>query len=462
MFERYVDNTRRVIFVARTQADETGSEEIDSEHLLLAILRAEPALAAHLPSEAAIRSRIGAIGLPKQSTDLRFSMAAKTALQSAAEEATRLGHSQIAPIHLLMGLLKDEESLAAELLKGHGITLPQVEALSLNPPAPPAEEGMLQIITGFWTSRAVYVAAKLGLADLVKDGPKSIAELASATGSHPDSLFRMLRALASVGIFAEVEGGRFGSNPLAATLEDRPGALRYNAMAELGQEHYAAWEEFPYSVRTGGLAFGEKFKQPVWEYFAQNPEHGEVFNRSMSTLTEWFTQAILAAYDFSGSGKIIDIGGGHGAFLNAILGQASGARGVLFDAPPVIAEASKLTSGRAEKIAGNFFEAVPESGDLYTMKMILHDWNDEGCHTILSNIRKVIAPGGKVAIVEMVLAPGPEAPFKNFLDLNMLVMTGGRERTESEYRTLLEKAGFRMSRVVTTASLMSIVEGAAV
>ena len=462
MFERYVDNARRVIFVARAQADETGHDEIDSEHLLLAILREEPGLAPHLPSEMAIRNRMPATGNPHQSTDLRFSLAAKTALQRAAQEATRLGHSHIAPIHLLMGLLQDDESLAAELLKGHGITLPQVEALSLNPPAPPAEPAMLQIVTGFWTSRAVYTAAKLGLADFLKDGPKSVADLAKATSSHEDSLYRMLRALSSVGIFAELDDRRFATNPLAATLEEKPGSLRYAAMAELGQEHYAAWEEFPYSVRTGGLAFTEKFKQPVWDYYAKNPEHGEVFNRSMSTLTEWFTQAILAAYDFSGFKIIVDIGGGQGALLSAILAQAPEARGVLFDAPAVIAEASHLSSGRSEKVAGNFFEAVPAGGELYTMKMILHDWTDDECHKILSNIRKSIAPGGKVAIVEMVLGPGKEAPFKNFLDLNMLVMTGGRERTEAEYRALLEKAGFRLNRVVHTASLMSIVEGAAV
>ena len=476
MFEKYVENARRVIFVARTEALESGSEAIDSEHLLLAIVREDPALAAHLslPLEASIRSYLSVKPRTAGQADLPLTLAAKTALQRAAEEAERLGHRHIAPIHLLMGLLKDEESLACELLNSHGVTLSQVEQLSsqqsatgaLPPPPPSADAAMIQIITGFWVSRAVCTAARLGIADLVKDGPKAAEELARSTGSNPDSLYRMMRALASVGVFAELPGRRFATTPVAATLEERPGSMRYFAMTELGQEHFSAWEEFEHSVRTGGLAFTERFKQPVWEYYAKHPDHAEVFNLSMSTLTEWVTQAILAVYDFTPFSKIVDIGGGQGAFLAAMLGKAPGARGVLFDAPAVIAETTRLRDAglldRSEQVAGNFFAAVPEGGDLYTMKMILHDWNDDECHSILSNIRKVIGLGGKVVIVETVLGPGPDAPFKNFLDLNMMVMTGGRERTEADYRTLLEKAGFQLTRVLPTTSPMSIVEGVAV
>ena len=466
MFERYVEKARRVILVARSEAGGFGSDAVDSEHLLLAIVRENPDLMAQLtlPSEMLIRSRISGARQGAVEVSLPFSAAASMALQRAAEEAGRLGHDQVAPIHLLMGLLRDEESLVAELLRAHGISLKQVETLSLNPPAAPAELAMLQMITGFWASRAICVAARLGLADLLKTSPLTATEIASSTGSNPDSMYRLLRALASVGVFAELDGRRFATTLLAQTLEERPGTLRYFAMGELGQEHYAAWELFPYSVETGGIAFNEKFKQPIWEYYAAHKEHAAVFNRSMSTLTEGVTAAILAVYDFSPFHKIVDIGGGQGAFLAAMLSRSPQATGVLFDSPAVIAE---ITGGhalgsRTEAVAGNFFEAVPAGGDLYTMKMILHDWNDDECHTILSNVRAAIPAGGKLAIVELVLAPGPDAPFKNFLDLNMMVMTGGRERSEADYRTLLRRAGFELARVIPTASPMSLVEGVAV
>lgn len=460
MFERYHESARVALWVARGEANLSGSEYIGAEHLLLGILREDKELLALLRLPAAeIRSRIQAAAGSGDDRNPPMSAAAKQVLVRAAEEADRLGHRLIAPIHLLIGLLQDEESLAAEILKSHGVTIAQVEALALPSPAVPAEAGMMQLIMGFWVSRALYEAATLGLADLVKDAPKPVGELAALTGSDPEALYRMLRALASIGVFEELDGQRFGTTPLGRTLEERPGSLRYFAMTQLGQEHYAAWEKFPFSVRTGKMAFTEKFKQPIWEYYAANPEHAEMFNRFMSNLTDWVTQAILAAYDFTPFHKIVDIGGGHGAFLAAMLSKAPGASGVLFDASAVLADSRQVE--RCEKIAGNFFEAVPEGGDLYTMKLILHDWTDEQCHAILTNIRKVIAPGGKVAIVETVLGPGPDAPFKNFLDLNMMVMTGGRERTAAEFKALLENAGFAFTRVTQTASPMGIVEGVA-
>ena len=491
MFERYVEKARRVIFFARYEACQFGSPFIETEHLLLGIVREDKGLVARLGilnGTEAIRKYIEGMteARPKVATtvDLPMSHAAKRALAMAAEEADRLNHQLIAPAHLLLGLLRDQESLATEILKSHGVGLEQVRQLLLHPPgevgllpsrapAPPppspvdSEAGMIQMIMGFWVSRAIYTVAKLGIADILKGGPKSVEGLAEATGSDARSLYRMLRALSSVGVFTELDGQRFATTPLARTLEDRPGTLRYFAMAELGQEHFSAWEEFPYSVRTGGLAFTERFKQEVWEYYATHHEHAEVFNRSMSGLTEWVTQAVLAAYDFSPFQRIVDVGGGQGAFLAAVLGKAPAARGVLFDASPVIAEATRLRDAgladRSEQVAGDFFEAVPDGGDLYLIKWILHDWHDEQCVTILSHIRSSMAAGGKVLIIEGVLGgAGPDAPFKNFLDLNMMVMTGGCERTEDGYRTLLEKAGFKLSRVVPTASPMSIIEAVAV
>ena len=481
MFERYDDTARRVVFFGRFTASQFGSSHLETEHLLLALLNEDREIANRFfgspDPAAAIRLRIETNRKPDQrqpsDVDVPLSHAAKQVLTYANEEAKRQNDYHVAPAHLLLGLLRDKESLASQFLSDHNVDAAKVNeylrlsqshsALPAGSASPAPDGAMIQMITGFWASRALYTACKLGLADLLKDGPKSVADLASATASHPDSLYRMLRALASIGVFAELDGQHFASTPLAQTLEDRPGTLRYFALAELGQEHFSAWEEFPHSIRTGGMAFTERFKQPIWEYYAAHAEHAEVFHRAMSNLTEWVTQAILAVYDFSTFGKIVDIGGGQGAFLAAVLGKSPAALGVLFDAAPVIADATRLTeaglAGRSEQVAGNFFEAVPAGGDLYTMKMILHDWNDEECHAILSNIRKVIAPSGKVLIVETVLGgTGPDAPFKNFLDLNMLVMTGGRERTEAGYRALLERAGFKLNRVIPTQSPVSIVE----
>jgi ubiquinone/menaquinone biosynthesis C-methylase UbiE len=300
----------------------------------------------------------------------------------------------------------------------------------------------------------------------MNDGPRSVDELAAATRCHPPSLYRLLRALGSAGVFLEVEPQRFVTTPVGETLAtSRPATLRYFAMAELGQEHFSAWEEFPYSIQTGHMAFLEKFKQPVWQYYATHAADAEAFNQAMSAFTEGVTQAILPAYDFSPFHKIVDVGGGLGTFLTALLAAAPSAKGVLFDSAAVIGDAAQARAAgiddRVERVAGNFLEAVPMGGDLYTLKMILHDWTDTECVSILSNIRKAIAPGGKVIIVEMVIGPGADAKLKNFIDLNMLVMTGGRERTEPEFRDLLEKAGFKFSRVIATASPMSLIEGMA-
>ena len=329
-----------------------------------------------------------------------------------------------------------------------------------HPAAPPPEAILQQMIVGFWVSRAIYAAAKYQLPDLLKDGPKTSDELAAASGTHAPSVYRLLRALASAGIVEEHEGRRFSSTPVFATLESgRPGTMRYFAMAELGQEHYSAWEEFPHSIATGEMAFTHKFKQEVWEYYAKNAEHAGIFNNSMTSLTQWAIGAVLAAYDFTPYRKTIDIGGGHGAFLEAVLGVNLEARGVLFDAPPVIAGVQPHP--RYSATAGDFFKAVPAGGDLYMMKWIIHDWNDEQSVRILSNIRKVMAPGAKVILVEAVLEPPPGNPMKNFIDLNMMVMTGGSERTEAEYRSIYDRAGLTVTRLVPTDSPFSIVEGVA-
>ena len=330
--------------------------------------------------------------------------------------------------------------------------------------APPPQFAMLQLIIGFWVSRAIYVAAKLGLADLVKDSPKTADELARLTGTHSPSLYRALRALASVGVFTDDGRGRFAQTPLSETLRsDTPGSLRALAIVELGQEHYPAWGNLMHSVKTGEIAFDNLFKQNAWEYYAQNPEDASNFNESMRGLTEMVNVAVLEAYDFSGADKLVDVAGGTGRLISSILSACPRMRGVLFDLPHVIAEAGPLLDAagvrdRCETSTGDFFRSVPEGGDAYVMKWIIHDWDDEKSTAILKNIRRAMDEKGKLLLIEMVVPEGNQPDLSKFLDLDMMVMTGGRERTEAEFNSLLAASGFKLTRVVRTASPICVIE----
>jgi len=324
---------------------------------------------------------------------------------------------------------------------------------------------MLQIMSGFWISRCVYILAKLGIADLIKDQSKTVEELATATGSHGPSLFRVLRAVAAIGIISQDDQNRFGATPLSDTLRSGVrGSLRAFAMTELGEEHYPAWGELLHSVRTGGIAFEKAFGQPVWEFFANHPDNAKIFNDAMSGMTAQATEALHAAYDFGGIKKIMDVGGGHGGLITSILQKSSHMRGILFDSPKVIegakasVEASDVAD-RCELVGGDFFQAVPSGADAIILKWIIHDWNDEQSVAILKNCHRVLPDQGKLILVEAVVPATNEPHFSKFIDLNMLVMTGGRERTEAEFRKLYEDSGFRLTRVVPTESPFSVIEG---
>jgi hypothetical protein len=323
---------------------------------------------------------------------------------------------------------------------------------------------MLQIISGFWISRAVYVIGKLGIPDLLQTGPKTAAELASATNTHAPSLFRILRALVSVGVLNSSDGERFAQTPLSETLvTDAPGSLRWFAISELGQEHYPAWGNVMHSVKTGEIAFDDFFGVDIWKYFQQNPEDAAVFNNSMSNITAAANEAITSLYDFSQFGTLVDVGGGHGGLITSILKQNPELKGVLFDAPEVIEgarpkiEAAGLAN-RLETVAGNFFQSVPAGGDAYIMKWIIHDWDDEKSNTILRNCRSQMPANGKLILVDSVVPETNEPHFSKFIDLNMLVMTGGKERTEKEFAQLLADAGFKLLRVIPTDLPTSIIE----
>ena len=324
---------------------------------------------------------------------------------------------------------------------------------------------VLQFITGFWTSRAVYVLAKLGIPDILKTGPKTADELALETKTHGPSLYRLLRALASVGVVRSEEGGRFGLTPLSeALITDAPGSMRWFIVSELGQEHYPAWGNLMQSIKTGEIAFDHFFGMDIWKYFSQNPEDAAVFNDSMSGMTAAVNEAITSQYDFSRFARIVDIGGGHGGLITSILKKNSNAKGVLFDAPEVIEGARPRieTAGladRCETVSGDFFQAVPAGGEAYVMKWIIHDWDDEKATTILRNCRNQMQPNGRVIVVDAVVPEGDAPDFSKLFDLNMLVMTGGKERTAKEFEKLLAGAGFKLLRVIPTDLPVSIIEG---
>jgi len=337
-----------------------------------------------------------------------------------------------------------------------------------NPPSNadvPPSVAMLQMISGFWISRAIYIAAKLGIADQLRDGPKTVDELAAATATHAPSLYRVLRALASVGVFSEDKKRGFALTSLAETLRtDAPDSLRAFATVELGEEHYPAWGELLHSVRTGEIAFDRAFGMPVWKFFEQNPENAKTFNDAMTGFTLAVNDAVLSSYDFSSIGKIVDVGGGHGSLIASILKTNPKMRGVLFDAPPVIEGArhrlkDEGLAERCEATAGDFFDSVPSGGDAYIVKWIIHDWDDEQSVTILKNCHRAMTKYGRLLLVEAVVPHGSEPHFSKYMDLNMLIMTGGRERTEDENRTLLEASGLKLTKIVPTKSPMSIIEG---
>lgn len=324
---------------------------------------------------------------------------------------------------------------------------------------------MSRLLTGYWIAQALHVAAQLGIADLLKDGPQTVARLAEATGTHGRSLYRLLRALASEGVFAEDVQGRFGLTPLGECLRsDAPHSQRSMAIMN-GEEHYRAWGELLYSVQTGQTAFEKLYGQPVFHYLAAHPRQARIFDEAMVGVHGTETKAMLDAYDFSRFGTLVDVGGGNGSLLMATLQRNPSLRGVLFDRPDVIerARAGVKAAGvedRCTLTAGDFFQTVPAGGDAYLMRHIIHDWNDEQCRTILRHCRKVVPPTGKLLLIESVIPPGNDPCFAKLLDLTMLVIPGGMERTEAEYRELLASAGFRLERVVPTASVIHVIESA--
>src|SRR4028118_75111 len=342
--------------------------------------------------------------------------------------------------------------------------MPQPETNQPNQAMPP-QLAMLQMVSGYWVSQSIYVVAKLGIADLLKDSPKSCDELATATGTNAPSLYRVLRALASLGVFAETELNHFTLTPLATCLQsDTPNSVRARVIM-LGEEQYQAWGELMHSVQTGGSSFEHIYSMNLFEYLAQNPESAKIFDEAMTNLSVTEIATIAASYDFSSIQTLVDVAGGQGLLIASILKSNPTLKGVLLDQPHVIERAKRFLEAeglleRCQQAAGNFFESVPEGGDAYILKHIIHDWDDERAIAILKQCHKVMPDNGKVLVAEQVIPPGNQPFTGKLIDLNMLVMTdGGRERTEAEYRALFEKAGFKLTRIVPTQDEISIIEG---
>jgi hypothetical protein len=327
---------------------------------------------------------------------------------------------------------------------------------------------LMQLITGKWVSKALSLVAELAVADHVSDGPRHVEDLAAVTGMNADALYRLLRATAALGVLKELPGQRFENNVMSNMLRSTPGSLR-GMMRWLGDDSaWRAWGRLDYSVQTGQPAFDKVMGMQVFEHFQHHPEVGQVFNDAMVSFTQITGPAVAKGYDFSGIKTLVDIGGGHGALIAKIAQKHPALKGVLFDRPEVVAGAGALLTaeGVADRVTpqgGDFLHSVPAGADAYIMKHIIHDWDDAHSIAILSHCRKAMAPGGKVLIVEQLVSDRPEAAAVKLIDLEMLVMTtGGRERTETEFSALLGKAGLRLTRIVPTESPVVVVESVAV
>jgi hypothetical protein len=339
--------------------------------------------------------------------------------------------------------------------------------LRLHQSLAPAPAAMAELVAGAWLAQAITVAADLRIADALAEGPLGCDELAVRVGANPDALGRLLRALISRGIFRRRRDGRYDLTPLARTLRwEAPDSVA--ALARfLGSAHEREhWSHFIDAVRTGesvvpALRGGEAF-----DWVVSQPELSEVFNLAMTNFSEIAVGAVTAAYDFAAFRNIVDVAGGHGRLLAGILNATPTAAGVLFDLPHVVAGAEPLLSKhrvaeRVRIVEGSFFDAVPEGGDLYVLKNIIHDWPDDKAQQILKTIRAATRTGTTVLLVECVIPPHDRDFFAKWLDLEMLVENAGRERTADEYQNLLQQAGFHMTRIVATPSLFSIVEARA-
>jgi O-methyltransferase domain/Dimerisation domain len=338
------------------------------------------------------------------------------------------------------------------------------ETHPINTEALPPHAQLVQMATAHWVSHVAYVAAKLGLADHLAKGPKTANELAGPTKTHAPSLYRLMRTLASLGILAEDSAHRFALTPLGDALKSgAPGAARAAILTLASPWITSGWERLFESVQTGKPGLEQALGLPIFDWLAKHPEEASLFSETMVSFHGSEPTAVTAAYDFSFAKIVVDAGGATGNLLAAILGKYPESRGILYDLAHVVREAPALLQARgvADRVtieSGSFCDQVPVGGDAYLLSHIIHDWSEAQCLTILGHCRRVMKPGSRLLIIEMVLPAGNAPHPGKMLDMMMLVGPGGQERTQQEYGQLLEKARLGLSRVVPTESAVSIVE----
>jgi hypothetical protein len=325
---------------------------------------------------------------------------------------------------------------------------------------------MLQLITGKWVMQAIYVAAELGIADLLKDGARSSADIARVCKTNADATYRLMRALSNIDVLEERDGRMFALTPLGETLRsDVPGSMRGYARFVGYAPTWTAWGEMLHSVRTGEPAVDHLFGENLFDYYAKHLEESAIFDEAMTSISTVEAHAVADGYDFTGIGTLADVGGGRGYLLATVLKANPAMKGILFDLPRVVEGAPALlreheVENRVRIKSGSFLETAPKDADAVIMKHIIHDWNDEDCIRILRNCQRVLPKRGRVLVVEAVVPPREQRGWAKLLDLEMLVLTPrGRERTGDEFAKLLRDGGFRLTRVVPTASHVSLVEG---
>jgi hypothetical protein len=324
---------------------------------------------------------------------------------------------------------------------------------------------LMQLLSQYWKFEAIYVAARLHIAEALADGPRTVAKLAEITGTHPPSLHRLLRALACIGLFAELDGSRFVNTELSQLLRPEvTGSI--SGMARMDRDlMLRPWAELLYSVQTGEPGFNKAYGMSMWRYFAErDPAAGALFNARMTSFSIVVDSLIAQEAGLSGASTVVDVGGGHGGLLTTLLTTyPSIEKGILFDQPQVIAEArtalGPAADGRLRLVAGNFFTAVPTDADVYVMKGILHDWNDADCVNILTNCRRAMPPHGRLLAAELVLDVDRDDELVYSFDLQMLVLFGSKERAVEEFKALYDAAGLRLTRVIPTTSMFSLIEG---
>jgi hypothetical protein len=330
----------------------------------------------------------------------------------------------------------------------------------------PLQLTLQKMIQGFQMTQCIYVAARLGIADLLRDGPRTSEELAQVTGTHAPSLYRVLRLLSAIGLLTEGEDRSFALTPLGAYLQSGvPGSMRETVLLYAEKPFWHVWGNLLHSVETGEPSFHHVFGSALFEYNQQHPEHATLFDNMMTEWTASVAPTVAAAYDFSATRTLVDVGGGHGQMLASILAAHPSLQGVLLDLPTVVAGALPLLeragiADRCQVIAGDFFTAVPEGLETYLLSRVIHDWDDERAMAILTRCHQAMQPGGKVLLVERVILTGGSPQLLVLeSDVQMLVLSyGGRERTDAQYGALLSAAGFEVTLLIPVLLPFYIIE----